>query len=672
MVLDDTPATELGDSDALLADVDVASEASIGKSIRNRMEGNSTSPNLPPSPHHMSDDTQYLPASSEFKHANEARVDGDPGPFPANTGVRRGNEGGGGMSAADAGAGMVGGGNRSSSGAVGGVLAPGPGVSGPGTGVRRDIHDRAGGGESVTVGLATPGNFSADIDGDNTFRLDSFTGQRPTYGGVDPTDLESNTEAYNRIVDNLFLPVGTNPLSTFSIDVDTASYSNVRRYLMQHGQRPPKDAVRIEELVNYFPYRYAPPQDGSAFAVHTEVAECPWHPGHRLVRIGLKGREVAPEKRPATNLVFLLDVSGSMDQPNKLPLVKQALRLLVGQLSENDRVAIAVYAGASGLVLPTTTGDNKDTLLAALDRLQAGGSTNGAQGIELAYELATAKFIQGGVNRVILATDGDFNVGITDDGALTRLIEDKAKSGVFLSVLGFGMGNVKDARLEQLADRGNGHYAYIDTEAEARKVFVDELGGTLVTIAKDVKIQVEFNPARVAAFRLIGYENRVLRHEDFNDDRKDAGEIGAGHTVTALYEIVPAGDAAAPNGGAEPVVEPLKYQKPAPQAVPSEAAASGELLTVKLRYKEPDGQQSKRLEYPLTDVGQRFGQAGADFQFAAAVAAFGMLLRDSEHKGNATFDAVLELAEAGRGPDEHGHRAEFIELVKVAKATTEK
>jgi Ca-activated chloride channel family protein len=386
------------------------------------------------------------------------------------------------------------------------------------------------------------------------------------------------------------------------------------------------------------------------------------------VRIALKGREVAADRRPPSNLVFLVDVSGSMQPENKLPLVKQGLRMLTEQLNENDRVAIVVYAGSTGLVLPSTGGNEKGTILGAIDALGAGGSTNGAGGITRAYEEALRHFIKGGVNRVLLCTDGDFNVGITDPNALTTLIEEKAKTGVFLSVLGFGMGNLKDATMERLADRGNGNYAYVDTAAEARKVLVEQMSGTLVTIAKDVKTQVEFNPAKVSAYRLIGYENRLLAKEDFNDDKKDAGEIGAGHTVTALYEVVPVGAEEARGAGAapRPAVDALKYQKPAAPAL--KPTGSGELLTVKLRYKEPDGAESKLLEFPVTDGGATAGRASADFKFAAAVAAFGMILRDSPHKGGATFGTVLELAHEGLGRDDAGYRAEFLAMVQKAKA----
>ncbi|HWB09475.1 MAG TPA: von Willebrand factor type A domain-containing protein [Pirellulales bacterium] len=475
-----------------------------------------------------------------------------------------------------------------------------------------------------------------------------------------PLEGISNTESYDRIYENPFLDVRQNPLSTFSIDVDTASYANVRRFL-NGGALPPKDAVRIEELINYFTYHYAPPADDQPFAVHAEVAGCPWEPKHRLLRIALKGREIDLENRPASNLVFLIDVSGSMDDPAKLPLLKSALHMLVDKLGENDRVAMVVYAGSSGLVLPSTSGLYKETILAALDRLQAGGSTNGGSGIQLAYQVAREKFITGGTNRVILCTDGDFNVGVTDQGSLTRLIEEEAKSGVFLSVLGFGAGNLKDSTMEKLADRGNGNYAYIDTLNEARKVLVEELGGTLVTIAKDVKLQLEFNPRRLAAYRLIGYENRLLRAEDFNDDKKDAGEIGAGHTVTALYELVPAG-----GGASTSKVDELKYQRTGEVA---EEAFSDELLTLKLRYKEPDGEKSRLIESVVKETDKGYAQASEDFRFASAVAGFGLLLRDSQYKADLTWPAVLELAQASRGTDENGYRAEFIELLKKAAAS---
>jgi Ca-activated chloride channel family protein len=466
-----------------------------------------------------------------------------------------------------------------------------------------------------------------------------------------------HTDAYARIDESEFQSVAQQPLSTFSVDVDTASYANVRRFLSEN-RLPPADAVRIEELVNYFPYAYEPPADGAPFAVHTEVMGCPWEPSHRLVRIGLKAKEIPLGERPRSNLVFLVDVSGSMQDENKLPLVKSALRLLALQLGEQDRVALVVYAGSSGLVLPGTTGDRKTTLLAAIDRLEAGGSTNGGAGIELAYALAKEGFVPGGTNRVILATDGDFNVGVTSHGELTRLIEEKAKGGVFLSVLGFGTGNLKDETMEQLADRGNGNYAYIDTINEAKKALVEQLTGTLLTVAKDVKLQLEWNPAHAASYRLVGYENRLLAPEDFRDDAKDAGEIGAGHTVTALYEVVPAGA-----GGGARSVDPLKYQT---ERTPT-GAAHGELLTLKLRWKAPEGSESTPLELAVADPGASFASASADSRFAAAVAAFGMVLRSSPHRGIATYESVLAMAEDAAGEGD-AHRREFLALVKKAQA----
>lgn len=467
-------------------------------------------------------------------------------------------------------------------------------------------------------------------------------------------------EAYDRIYENPFRNVSDEPLSTFSIDVDTASYSNVRRFL-NRNQLPPPDAVRIEEMVNYFRYGYEPPTGDHPFAVHVDVAACPWQPAHRLVRIGLKGRVPQADTRPPANLVFLLDVSGSMRSADKLPLLKSGLEMLTQQLGENDRVAIAVYAGASGLVLPSTSADRKEQILEALDQLRAGGSTNGGAGIELAYRVAVQNSVDGGINRVILATDGDFNVGVTDRGQLTRLIEEKARSGVFLTVLGFGTGNLQDATMEQLADKGNGAYAYIDSEKEARKVLVEQVGSTLHTIAKDVKIQVEFNPAHVQAHRLVGYENRILHHQDFNDDTKDAGEIGAGHTVTAFYEIIPAGSQTTVMG----VGGNLRYQQTRQL---TDAAASDELLTVNLRYKQPDGDTSTLMRVPVEDTARSWEETSDDYQFSSAVALFGMVLRGSKHSADATLDTVLELAAPAAQNDPHGTRAEFLDLVRKAKA----
>ncbi len=476
-----------------------------------------------------------------------------------------------------------------------------------------------------------------------------------------------DTATYDHIEENPWLAAASNPLSTFSIDVDTASYANVRRFI-ESGMLPPKDAVRIEEMINYFSYDYPQPTGGYPFSINFDVADCPWGPKHRLVRIGLKGQEIATEKRPGSNLVFLLDVSGSMMPPDRLPLIKQSMRLLVDKLTKNDRVAIVVYAGGSGLALPSTSGDHKEQILSALENLQAGGSTNGAEGIELAYKTAAENFIKGGTNRVILATDGDFNVGVTNQGDLIRLIEEKAKSGVFLSVLGVGTDNLKDSTMQKLADKGNGNYAYLDSLDEARKVLVQQMSGTLITIAKDVKIQVEFNPARVAAYRLIGYEKRILRKEDFNNDKIDAGEIGAGHTVTALYEVVPVGTSPDPSSSI-PAVDPLKYQSvPATATASKDLKSSPEMMTVKLRYKKPDGDKSQLIERSVTDAGAKFANASTDLKFAAAVAEFGMLLRDSQYKGNGTMGAVLEWAQEGKGADANGYRTGFIELVRKAQA----
>jgi Ca-activated chloride channel family protein len=474
-----------------------------------------------------------------------------------------------------------------------------------------------------------------------------------------------NTADFGHYLENPFLTGLDNPLSTFSIDVDTVCYSIVRRFIKE-GRLPPKDAVRIEEMINYFSYDYPQPKADQPFSINIDVASCPWEDSHRLVRIGLKGREIAQDKRGPSNLVFLLDVSSSMTPPERLPLVKQAMRLLVERLTANDRVAIVVYAGASGLALPSTTGDHKEQILSALESLQPGGSTNGAEGIQLAYKIAADNFIKGGVNRVILATDGDFNIGVTGQGELIGLIEEKAKTGVFLSVLGVGDDNLKDSTMQKLADKGNGNYAYLDSFDEARKVLVQQMNGTLMTIAKDVKIQVEFNPAQVASYRLIGYEKRMLRKEDFNNDKIDAGEIGAGHTVTALYEVVPVGTSTSPS---VPPVDPLKYGTHSTNTTQADQGSnSNEMLTVKLRYKKPDGEKSELIERAVVDDGKQFANASADFKFAAAVAEFGMLLRDSEFRGNGTLDAVLEWAQEGKGPDTNGYRTGFLELVRKAEA----
>ncbi len=467
-------------------------------------------------------------------------------------------------------------------------------------------------------------------------------------------DPGSNTEAYDRIDENPFHRVTASPLSTFSVDVDTASYANTRRFLAG-GTLPPKDAVRLEEMINYFAYAYPAPARGEPFSITTDVTTSPWNTNNKLVRIGLAASAIAAAQVPPRNLVFLLDVSGSMNEPTKLPLLKQAMDLLVANLRPEDKIAIVTYAGNAGLALPATSGKHKDVIRDAMFRLEPGGSTNGAAGIQLAYAIAEANQTQGSIDRVILATDGDFNVGTTSQGDLTRLIEQERDKGVALTVLGFGMGNYKDGTIEKLADRGNGNYAYIDTLHEARKVLVKEAGATLVTVAKDVKLQVEFNPATVAGYRLIGYENRMLRDQDFNDDKKDAGDIGAGHTVTALYEIVPAGQ---PVPGA--TVDALTYQRPAG------AAASGDLMTVKIRYKAPQGATSKLLSRAVGATSVPLAQAPADLRWATAIASFGMMLRDAPNRGQLTWAQVLAMAKGALGADAEGYRAEAVRLIETA------
>jgi len=468
-------------------------------------------------------------------------------------------------------------------------------------------------------------------------------------------DPSMNTEAYSRIDENPFQTTQQHPLSTFSADVDTASYANTRRFL-KDGQLPPKDAVRLEEFINYFHYDLPAAPAGQPFSITTEVGASPWNAKYDIVRIGLKAPAIDDAKVPPRNLTFLIDVSGSMFSENKLPLLKRALLLLVDQLRPEDKVAMVVYAGNSGLVLPPTSGREKSAIRNALVALEAGGSTNGAAGIQLAYETAQKNFVKGGINRVILCTDGDFNVGTTSEGDLTRLIEQKREKGVFLTVLGFGMGNLKDSTMEKLADRGNGNYAYIDGIDEARKVLVKEAGATLVTVAKDVKLQVEFNPAQVAGYRLVGYEKRLLKDEDFNDDKKDAGDIGAGHSVTALYEIIPAGQAVP---GAK--VDALRYTKTS-----TTPTNSSELMTVKIRYKQPDGKTSKLLEQPVKSAVTPLAQTTTDFRWAVAVAGFGMMLRESPNRGNLSWDQVEKLAEGSQGPDTEGYRRELLQLVKIA------
>jgi Ca-activated chloride channel family protein len=464
-----------------------------------------------------------------------------------------------------------------------------------------------------------------------------------------------NTEEYAKIDDNRFVSVASSPLSTFSVDVDRASYTNVRRFI-NRGALPPKDAVRVEELINYFAYDYPQPDRGHPVSITTDVGAAPWNAAHRIVRIGLQTQRIRTRDLPPSNLVFLIDVSGSMMPPEKLPLVKQAFRLLVDQLREEDRIAIVVYAGSAGLVLPSTTASHRERILDAIDQLEAGGSTAGGAGIRLAYDVAKQNFLPDGNNRVIWATDGDFNVGVSSTSELVRFVEERRAEGTALTVLGFGMGNLKDGRLEQLADRGNGNYAYVDDLMEARKVFVQEMGATLLTVAKDVKLQIEFNPAVVQAYRLIGYENRLLRNVDFLDDRKDAGEMGAGHSVTALYEVIPAGvDSDVAIGD----TAPLRYQD-APR--PSRRSRGDELLFVNVRYKHPTSSTSRLMQHAVRDTR---GTRSADFSFALAVAGYGLLLRDSEFKGKLTYDDVLALAtvHAGEDPDRLG----FVKLVEATK-----
>ncbi|QHS54592.1 DUF3520 domain-containing protein [Mucilaginibacter sp. 14171R-50] len=474
-----------------------------------------------------------------------------------------------------------------------------------------------------------------------------------------PAPIQSS-ESYKGITDNAFTNAASTPLSTFSVDVDAASYSNVRRFI-NNGQLPPADAVRIEEMINYFNYNLAGPTDGGPVAIHTELSSAPWNTSHRLLRIGLKAKTIPTNNLPASNLVFLIDVSGSMDSPNKLPLVQSSLKMLVDQLRPQDKVALVVYAGAAGVVLPSTPGDKKETIKNAIDNLSAGGSTAGGEGIKLAYKIAAENFVKTGNNRIILATDGDFNVGASSDDDMEKLIERKRESGVFLSVLGYGMGNYKDSKMETLADKGNGNYAYIDNITEARKTLVTEFGGTLFTVAKDVKLQIEFNPAKVQAYRLLGYENRILNKEDFNNDKKDAGDMGSGHTVTAFYEIVPARI----KDDYMVSVDPLKYQKV--KESKADLNPSAEMMTIKFRYKEPVSSVSKLSQAIVYDKPVGFNSTSVDFKFASAVAEVGMLLRDSKFKQKASYAHAIAAARAGKGEDTEGYRAEFIRLAESAR-----
>jgi Ca-activated chloride channel family protein len=470
------------------------------------------------------------------------------------------------------------------------------------------------------------------------------------------------TEEYGHFVENEFTTPEKDPLSTFSVDVDTASYSNARRFLNDR-QMPPPESVRIEELVNYFSYDYALPEAGKPVSMTTNLIRSPWNSKRLLLHVGLRTQPVAAEDLPPSHLTFLVDVSGSMMSPDKLPLVQQALQMLVRQLRPQDSVSLVVYAGSTGVVLPPTRGSEQGRILDAIGRLEAGGSTNGAGGIRLAYEMARRSFDKKGNNRVILATDGDFNVGVSSDDELVRLIEEERKSGVFLSVLGFGTGNLKDSKMEKLADHGNGNYAYIDSLSEARKVFVQQMGATLVTVAKDVKLQIEFNPNQVKEYRLVGYENRILRPEDFNNDAKDAGDLGAGHQVTAFYEIVPSGGAASGD------VDALRYQEQGRRAAP--ARRSAELGWIKLRHKAPQADKSQLLEWPIAANAAELRNVSRDVRFAAAVAEYGLLLRHSKFAGNASYDHVLATATDAVGPDLSGYRTDFLDLVRKAAAMSD-
>ncbi len=488
---------------------------------------------------------------------------------------------------------------------------------------------------------------------------------KPFIMAESPRYDRQRNEEYSQFTENKFKMAREEPLSTFSVDVDAASYSNMRRFI-NRGELPYKDAVRIEELINYFSYDYAEPAGNDPVRITTEVGSCPWNSQNRLVKVGLKAKSLASDNLPASNFVFLIDVSGSMSGPTRLDLVKSSLKLLVNNLRKKDRVAIVVYASSTGEVLPSTSGENKQKIKEALNNLSAGGSTAGGAGIQLAYKIAKQNFIKGGNNRIILCTDGDFNVGVSSNEGLQRLIENERKTGVFLSILGYGMGNYKDSKMQTLAQAGNGNHAYIDNLQEANKVLVNEFGATMYTVAKDVKLQIEFNPNRVQAYRLVGYETRMLNKEDFNDDTKDAGEMGAGHTVTAFYEVVPVGVKMNMQGN----VDPLKYQTEAKNPIQKRLGESmhPDLLTVKLRYKQPNGSTSKKIEVPLID--SNTNEVSDDFRFAAAVAMFGQVMKGSEYKGEGTFDKAIELAQSGYGNDSQGYRREFVRLMETAKGLT--
>jgi Ca-activated chloride channel family protein len=517
-------------------------------------------------------------------------------------------------------------------------------------------HKRRSGNPNADISIEAPvGNSDAKVTVADPNVAVAVRGRAVSLAPTTTTD-----ESYQPIVENVFNNAKDVPLSTFSVDVDNASYSNMRRFI-NNGQLPPADAVRIEEMINYFSYDLSGPKGDEPVAIHTELSSAPWNPAHRLLRIGLKAKTIAVDKLPASNLVFLLDVSGSMEDANKLPLVKAAMKMLVDQLRAKDKVTIVAYAGDAGLRLAPTSGSKKAKIDSAIDQLYAGGSTNGGEGIKLAYKMAADNFIEHGNNRIIMATDGDFNVGPSSDGDMESLIVKERETKVAISIMGVGMGNVKDSKMETLADKGNGNYFYIDNITEARKALVSEFGGTMFTVAKDVKLQVEFNPAKVQAYRLLGYEDRMLNKEDFNNDRKDAGDMGSGHTVTALYEIVPAGI----KDDYSVSVDPLKYQKTDEVQKPS--SASNEMLTIKFRYKQPDSMVSKLSQAVVMDDPIGLQNTSKDFKFAASVAEFGMLLRDSQFKQKSNYDQAISLARQGRGEDNDGHRSEFIKLAESAK-----
>lgn len=514
----------------------------------------------------------------------------------------------------------------------------------------------------VKLKPSSPGLAEVVVVGYGTQRKSAKVGgmmASPSYA-MDRNYYETrhNTEDYDNIAENGFKKVTDNPLSTFSIDVDAASYSNVRRFL-QNNQLPPAGAVRTEEMINYFKYQYPQPAGNDPFSINTEMSDCPWNAQNKLLLIGLQGKNIPVDNLPPSNLVFLIDVSGSMMGANRLPLVKASMKMLTDQLRENDRISIVVYAGRAGVALPATDGSDKMKIKTAIDALEAGGSTAGGEGILLAYKMAHQNFMKEGNNRIILCTDGDFNVGVSSDDDLVRLIERERNKGIFLTVLGYGMGNYKDNKMQQLADKGNGNHAYIDGLSEAKKVLVNEFGGTLFTIAKDVKLQLEFNPALVAGYRLIGYENRLLSKEDFNDDKKDAGELGSGHSVTALYEIIPAGV----KSPFLKEVDPLKYQNNKKKKVPS---FNREIVTIKFRYKAPGGDESKLIVHAVNNKSIPFKDVSDNLRFASSVAGFAMLLRNSEYKGNATYKEMIGMANASLGKDAEGYRKEFIGLVKKA------